>query len=351
MGEHGSYHGVIAAEEAEFRLQQSGIPHCYLTRYSKDKNIYVLSVYMKGRPNNVIEHYHIGKKDDMYQIEGKMEKFDSTEELLQHYIANRISPSVPNIGECYKWEDYDARQKWVEDSAVGGHSSYHNAITAEEAMSRLKQSGHLHCYLTYFSEEFQDYFLAVYLKQMPRDVEEHFGIIMVQDKYTVEGKQQKFDNIESLLDHYAEKRLTPSLSGIGCNYTFTEYREKQESAIVNMMGEHSSYHNIITKEEATSRLQKSGQPHCYLTYFNNEEQRYMLAVYQKQRKANDVQHHYPIIVRDRMHKLDGKPEEFDSIDKLLEHYQTKRIDQSLAHIGNNYTLEAYNSKVSGCVIL
>ena len=348
MDEHSSYHGAIEEEEAVLRLRLSGVPHCYLTRYSKDKNMYVLSVFMKQSTEDVIEHYTITINGNKYQIESKfkVDDFNSIEQLLEHYMAKRISHSLPNIGESYKLEEYDARQKWVDESAVGGHSSYHNDITAEEAMSRLKQSGHNHCYLTYFSKEKRVYFLAVYLNHIPHDVEEHFAIIMVSNKYKIEGKNEEFDSFESLLDHYTSKRFNPCLPGVGYSYSFDDYSEKQKSPQYNMMGEHSSYHSAITEEEAMHRLQRSGQPHCYLTYFNEAKQKYVLAVYQKQHR--DVRKHFPIIIRDGMHKLERKQEEFDSIDKLLEHYKTKRIDPSLANIGNNYMLESYSPKK--CVI-
>lgn len=42
--EHVGYHEMITGKEAEQRLKKHG-GHCYLTRYSKIKDCYILSVY------------------------------------------------------------------------------------------------------------------------------------------------------------------------------------------------------------------------------------------------------------------------------------------------------------------
>ena len=60
IGEHESYHQEIKGEEATRRLKQHG-GHCYLTRYSGDRECYILSVYEGQIPpsNPVIKHFKV----------------------------------------------------------------------------------------------------------------------------------------------------------------------------------------------------------------------------------------------------------------------------------------------------
>ena len=154
MGEHDSYHGSITGEEAIRRLKHSGYPLCYLTRFSEGQHRYMLTVYMHA-PNIVENHFRIAIVYGKYKIEGKAVEFETIQQLLDHYAAERINPSVERIGQKYSFEDYNARQRWIEGNSLGGHSSYHVAITEEDAIERLKQSGYDHCYLTHFSEQKQ----------------------------------------------------------------------------------------------------------------------------------------------------------------------------------------------------
>ena len=116
-----------------------------------------------------------------------------------------------------------------------------------------------------------------------------------------------------------------------------------------MMGEHSSYHNAITGDEAIRRLRNSGLPHCYLTRYSKTKQKYVLTVYQKQR-PEDVEEHFPIAIRSGKHKIEGKIEEFENIGGMLKHYESKRINPSLPDIGQVYALDLYNTR-QRCIIL
>lgn len=111
-GEHRSYHEAITGEEAERRLEQRG-GHCYLTRYSKIRGCYVLSVHKQHRLlSPVKEHYEIvieGKTK--CRIRGKTKIFDSIESLLEHYEQNRIDPSLRSIGVPYTEDEYEQAQE------------------------------------------------------------------------------------------------------------------------------------------------------------------------------------------------------------------------------------------------
>ena len=108
-----------------------------------------------------------------------------------------------------------------------------------------------------------------------------------------------------------------------------------------MMEEHSSYHNSIPGEEAVRRLKLHGR-HCYLTRYSECQKRYILSVYQRD-KPNDTIRHFEIAKEiNGNYKIEGKDEEFDSIEELLEHYEHTRIHPSLNNIGENCTKEEYD---------
>ena len=114
-----------------------------------------------------------------------------------------------------------------------------------------------------------------------------------------------------------------------------------------MLGEHSSYHNEITGEEAMYRLRKTGHSRCYLTRFSQDKHAYVLSVYWKQRHE-DVQEHFELCLKDGRCKIVGKELDFESVSELLEHYETQHISPSLPNIGKNCTLQDYSKK--NCVI-
>lgn len=59
IGREPSYHGSISADEAIQRLKASGLVHCYLTHYCETKESFMLSAYMKQKPDDIIEHFKI----------------------------------------------------------------------------------------------------------------------------------------------------------------------------------------------------------------------------------------------------------------------------------------------------
>ena len=115
------------------------------------------------------------------------------------------------------------------------------------------------------------------------------------------------------------------------------------------MGEHSSYHQSIPGDEAKRRLKKSGYPHCYLTRYSETDRQYKLTIYKKQRPSDIVKHFVIVIDNGGRHKIDGKEEDFDSIQELLEHYEQNRIDPAFKTIGTNYSEALYDGRI--CTIL
>ncbi len=107
MEEHSSYHQSIPGVEAERRLKKSGLGHCYLTRYSEQDGCYKLTIYKKQRPLDVFKHFLISTGH--CRIQGKEERFESIQELLEHYENNRIDPALKTIGKNYTEEEYERR--------------------------------------------------------------------------------------------------------------------------------------------------------------------------------------------------------------------------------------------------
>lgn len=111
MGEHPSYHQCITSREAERRLKMPG-KNCYLTRYSKSQQAYVLSIYRKQRPHDVIEHLGIIiEEDGKHRVKGREdEEFPDITKLLNFYEKERIDPGFPNIGVPYTEEEFNEQQ-------------------------------------------------------------------------------------------------------------------------------------------------------------------------------------------------------------------------------------------------
>ena len=113
------------------------------------------------------------------------------------------------------------------------HSSYHQSIPGEEARRRLKKSGLNHCYLTRYSDADKHYKLTIYMKQRPLEVVKNFRILLEGGgRCRIEGKEEIFDSIEQLLEHYEHNRLDPAFKTIGKNYTEDAYRHNKWCTIL-----------------------------------------------------------------------------------------------------------------------
>ncbi len=126
MPEHSSYHGTITGDEAQHRLRQFNT-RGYLTRFSRTKDCYVLSVYepdtARGRLKPYVQHFKIttetvpyggiwgwlGSKKDVYQIDHSEMNFDSLDEMLYYYEKNRIDPGFQDIGIRITKEKYSEK--------------------------------------------------------------------------------------------------------------------------------------------------------------------------------------------------------------------------------------------------
>lgn len=140
-----------------------------------------------------------------------------------------------------------------ENKILRDHPGYHYSISGDEAMQRLKTSGHECCYLTRFSENHNSYILSVYKKHRPSDVEKHFQItIDANERVGIEGHQM-FRSIEEFLDHYEKDPIHPSLKNIGHKYTEEEYLAKQKM-------EEDKFNGVTEELAVTSTVEVPKQP-------------------------------------------------------------------------------------------
>ena len=106
--EHEGYHHIISTREAQKRLKQRG-GSCYLTRYSRRKQSYILSIY-KSNPTKTFKHLIIdkdrGHKGEQFKIRDKDIVFNTIEEMLTYYEKNAIDPDFKNIGRKYTEDEY-----------------------------------------------------------------------------------------------------------------------------------------------------------------------------------------------------------------------------------------------------
>ena len=110
-----------------------------------------------------------------------------------------------------------------------------------------------------------------------------------------------------------------------------------------MMGDHISYHECITGEEAEKRL-KHFAGHCYLTRYSKVHKSYMLSVYKKERNGDTKRHFKIIVEKEKKVRIERKEKSFDNIQELLNYYEKARIDEALIHIGKKFTKEEYDRK-------
>ena len=101
------------------------------------------------------------------------------------------------------------------------------------------------------------------------------------------------------------------------------------------MGEHASYHEGITGDEAKRRLKMAPvNSNRYLTRYSDRHKCYVLSVL-KQRPQKVL--HFRIVIEDnRQLRIDGKDRLFHDISSLLKHYEENRIDPDLKTIGCYY---------------
>lgn len=79
-----------------------------------------------------------------------------------------------------------------------------------------------------------------------------------------------------------------------------------------------------------------GKSCCYLTRYSRNQKSYVLSVFHTQ-WPNDETEHIGINIDQGKYKLKGNSKEiFDSIDSLLQHYETHRISPGYPKIGESY---------------
>lgn len=102
------------------------------------------------------------------------------------------------------------------DSAIRKHSSYHGTMNGDEAEATLQeQQGCDCCYITRYSEVRDEYILSVLHREEGESVFKNFIIISNENDYEISGSEEKFSNLDELLEFYRKHPLIHHIDGIG----------------------------------------------------------------------------------------------------------------------------------------
>ena len=115
---------------------------------------------------------------------------------------------------------------------------------------------------------------------------------------------------------------------------YRNYREDQDCAVpqwaLTGMNSHPSFHGSITRQEAVKKLIDAGRS-CYLTRYSDYNQFCVISMLDLSHSGETMQHLELQIPQDssqKVFKVAGADEEFDSISKLLEYYQKHPLNQT-----------------------
>ncbi len=114
------------------------------------------------------------------------------------------------------------------EEAITKNKSYHNEISGEEAIKRLRAFGNHH-YLTRHSEYWKCYVLSVYMsnEDLENEKYKHFPLIQKVSGKGIRIQEDKtFENLEKMLEYYQNNRLDPAFPTIGECITEEGYKEK-----------------------------------------------------------------------------------------------------------------------------
>ena len=121
LSTHPSYHGTMDRISAETKLrEQDG--SCYITRYSRTRKVYVLSVIKRKRPSSsgTVKHFKlkIEKQKDRasFEIHGAQRKFNSIAKMLDFYQQTHLNHDIGTIGKFLKNETRFFKPIDLEDS-------------------------------------------------------------------------------------------------------------------------------------------------------------------------------------------------------------------------------------------
>ena len=148
MGEHSSYHESIPGAEARRRLElfckHNCCSCCYLTRYSRKKKSYALSILKKQKPEDIMLHFRIlVKEEGKHEIEGTFMEFEGIAQLLDYYESHRLDPSLRSIGRKCTEQDYEQAEQAEEREEERRHEEERQRIEEERRrQEREKEEEH-----------------------------------------------------------------------------------------------------------------------------------------------------------------------------------------------------------------
>lgn len=109
LSTHPSYHGTMDRDSADTKLREQD-SSCYLTRYSRTRKVYVLSVIKRKRlsDSGMVKHFKlkIEKQRDRasFEIHGAQRKFNCIAKMLDFYQQTHLNHDIGTIGNCLENE-------------------------------------------------------------------------------------------------------------------------------------------------------------------------------------------------------------------------------------------------------
>ena len=89
-------------------------------------------------------------------------------------------------------------------------------MNGDEAEATLQEQNTCDCcYLTRYSEVRDEYILSVLLREDGESVFKNFIIISNENDYEISGSEEKFANLDELLEFYKKHPLLHNIDGIG----------------------------------------------------------------------------------------------------------------------------------------
>ena len=186
------FHPKLSGLKAEELLQKKGIKGSFLIRPSQT-NPDNLTLSVKQEIGVV--HMRIIKSNNLYHLQNfTEEEFPTVNDLINHYTENPIrernGPLIEILVPVFREEAITSL--W-----------YHGEMDQHTAETSLMTKGRKGSFLIRDSNDHKGYVLSVRLTSKVLDI----NITYNNNGYSIEGKMDCFDSLQSLIDHYKYNSL------------------------------------------------------------------------------------------------------------------------------------------------
>ncbi len=113
------------------------------------------------------------------------------------------------------------------EETITKNDSYHNEISGDEAIKRLKVFGEI-CYLTRHSEFWGCYVLSVCWNDKDLTDEgkfRHYKMTLSGNEVEIQ-KGKRYESLDKMLEYYKKNRIDPAFPNVGRCITQDDYKKK-----------------------------------------------------------------------------------------------------------------------------